>query len=213
MNVLAVVAHPDDEVIGCGGALAKFARQGHRCRVLLAVRREDPRGRERWADLLVQFRRSVEILGGEPLVAEPLIGETQADPMPNLVHDAIVAAVDEADLILTHWMHDVNQVHRGVAKSVEIATRPFRRRRDVWLFETATSTEQGFGMLSPAFAPTLHVTLGADDVRRKLEAFAGYGTEFAPGRTVEDLERQLRRRGAECGVEFAEAFVAVRQYR
>jgi hypothetical protein len=43
MNVLAVVAHPDDEVIGCGGTLAKLRENGNDVRVVMPLKRNDPR--------------------------------------------------------------------------------------------------------------------------------------------------------------------------
>jgi len=100
-----------------------------------------------------------------------------------------------------------------VSRAVEIATRPFRRRRDVLLFEIPTSTDQRFGGSGSAFAPSQHVVLNESQARRKCDAVARYSTEAAPGRTAEDVERHLRHRGAEIGVTFAEAFVVARQFR
>ena len=46
MRAVAVIAHPDDEVLGCGGTLAKLVDEGNEIRVLLSLRRSDPRGVE-----------------------------------------------------------------------------------------------------------------------------------------------------------------------
>jgi LmbE family N-acetylglucosaminyl deacetylase len=209
MRVLAVVAHPDDEALGCGGALAKFAAAGDDVRVLLPLRRCDPRGVEQWSALIAAFHASCRTLGATPILGDPLLAETIASPTPNLVHDAIVAEVEAADVILSHWPGDANQVHGGVSKAVEIATRPFRRRRDVYLFEVPTSTDQAFGA---AFVVDTYVVLDADHARRKREAVAHYGSEMIVGRRPEDVERRLRVRGAEAGVEFAEALHAARRF-
>ena len=37
MHVVAYLAHADDEVLGCGGLLAKLAAQGHRVSIVLAT--------------------------------------------------------------------------------------------------------------------------------------------------------------------------------
>ncbi|MDD5437307.1 MAG: PIG-L family deacetylase, partial [Candidatus Omnitrophica bacterium] len=34
-NILAVCAHPDDEVLGCGGTLARSASEGNDVRVVI----------------------------------------------------------------------------------------------------------------------------------------------------------------------------------
>ena len=213
MNVLAVVAHPDDEAIGCGGTLAKLAREGHTTRVLLPLRRCDPRGVATWDALLLAFARSCAALGAEPVVLDAPLDETRAEPEVHRLHDLVLPWIERADLVLTHWPGDANQVHRGVSRAVEIATRPFRRRRDVALFEVASSTEQAFARGGAApFAPDCHVLLAPEDARRTLEAVAAYPSEAAPGRTPDDVERRLRVRGAEVGVELAEALVTARRF-
>ena len=214
MKVLVVVAHPDDEALGCGGTIAKLADEGHRISVLLTTRRCDPRGTAHWETLMAAFAASCRLLGAEALSTEPLLPETQAEPQVHKLHDAILPYVEDAEQVLTHWIGDVNQVHRGVAHAVQIATRPFRRRRDVSCFEVPTSTDQGFGGAgAQAFHPTEYVLLSARQARRKCDALAHYDGELVAGRTPEDVERRLRLRGAEVGAEYAEAFVVARRFR
>jgi LmbE family N-acetylglucosaminyl deacetylase len=213
MNVLVVVAHPDDEALGCGGSIAKLASAGSRVRVLLPLRRCDPRGRATWDHLLHAFGTSCAVLGASPVVADSPMDETEAEPRPHLLHDLILPWVEQSDLVLTHWPGDVNQVHRGVARAVEIATRPFRRRVDVSCFEVPTSTDQGFGVGGLAFVPNEHVVLDADHARRKTQAVSAYGDELVVGRRPEDVERALRTRGSSIGVEYAEAFAVARRFR
>lgn len=214
MRVLAVVAHPDDEALGCGGALAKLTDDGHEAIVLLPTRRNDARGRDCWGELVGAFEQSCRLLGARPVILDPLLDETEATSQVHELQNRILPLVEDADFVFTHWPHDANQVHRGIARAVEIATRPFRRRRDVSLFEVPTSTDQTFGGTgAAAFTPTEYVVLSAEQACRKCEAVAAYATELAPGRTPTDIDRRLRFRGAEIGVDFAEAFVVARRFR
>lgn len=213
MNYVAIIAHPDDEALGCGGTIAKAADAGHDVTVLLATRRCDPRGVSEWPKLIDGLSRSCTILGATPLVLTDLLPETEAEPRVHALHDLILPIIERADVVMTHWIGDVNQVHRGVARAVEIATRPFRRRRDVSLFEIPTSTDQAFGGGGvAAFIPTEYVVLSADQARRKCDAVGAYPSEIVPGRSPQDVERRLRARGAEIGVEFAEALVVARRF-
>lgn len=212
MNVLVVIAHPDDEALGCGGTLAKLAEAGDALSVLLPTRRCDERGTATWSNLLESLDRSCAILGATLIVPEKLLPETEAETQTHVLHDLIVPFVEPADRVLTHWPGDANQVHRGVARAVEVATRPFRRRRDVSLFEVLTSTGQGFGGVAAPFAPTEYVLISEGQARKKCDAVACYGAEMTAGRTAADVERQLKYRGAEVGAAYAEAFVVARRF-
>jgi LmbE family N-acetylglucosaminyl deacetylase len=204
-----VIGHPDDEILGCGGTIRKIADAGADVTVLLALQRTDPRGRQNWGELLGCLERSCERLGATSAVMQPLPLEPQAEPEVHLVHDTLVPWVERAETVFTHWTGDVNQAHRGVSRAVEIATRPFRRRRDVFLFEIPTSTDQAYFQ---NFMPNTWFVLEESHCRAAIDAMTGYEIEHAPGRAPADLQRRFQYRGAQVGAEYAEAFVAVRRF-
>ncbi len=208
-RVLCVIAHPDDETLGCGGTLTRLASSGADVRVLLPVRRTDPRGRARWPELLEELTRACAVLGASAVVPEAAITEERAEADLKALHDLVEPHVDWAEAVVTHSPTDVHQVHRQVSRAVEVATRPFRRRRAVAFMEVATSTDQAY---LPTFAPNLFVGLEQEHVDRKRAAMCCYTSEAAPGREPEDLDRQLRTRGRQVGARFAEAFVLARSY-
>ncbi|MBJ7332872.1 MAG: PIG-L family deacetylase [Solirubrobacteraceae bacterium] len=207
-SVLVVIGHPDDETLGCGGTLAKLAEEGARVTVLLPCRRTDPRGVEHWDDLLAALHGACARLGAVVALPEPMLLEPE--PAVADVYDVILPHVDEHDVVLTHWHGDVHQAHRALAHAVEIATRPFRRHREVWLFDTPTSTEQAFVQ---TYSPNTYVVLEERHCDAAVEAMALYPVEHDIGRRPEDLRRRIEARGAEIGRTHAEGFVAVRQYR
>ncbi len=207
-RVLVVAPHPDDETLGCGGTLAKLAEQGADITVLLPCRRTDPRGVEHWDDLVAALHAACARLGATAVLPEPQLEE----PEPSVadVYDVVLPHVEASDVIFTHWHGDVHQAHRALSQAVEIATRPFRRHRDVYLFETPTSTEQAYVQ---TFSPNTYVVLEPEHCDAAVEAMGHYPIEHDIGRRPEDLRRRIETRGAEVGRTHAEAFVAVRQFR
>lgn len=202
LRVVAIVAHPDDESLGCGATLARLARAGARCRVVLAFRRTDARGVRQWDALLGAFADACAILGAEPCVDAPEWASGTGLDMQKL-HDRLIPWVEDADLVMTHWDGDTHQAHQALSHAVEIATRPFRRLRDVLQFEVPSASDQGF---RAAFLPNLCVPLERSDVDAQARAFACYPSEFASGRSPGDLLARAAYRGRQFGLEYAQVF-------
>jgi LmbE family N-acetylglucosaminyl deacetylase len=221
-RIVVVAAHPDDEALGCGGALARAAREGAETHVVFLADGEGARAktdgvteRER-AERRAASAEAGRILGVKS-VEHFDFPDNAMDAVPLL---DVVRAVEGAlarlkpDTVITHHAGDLNVDHRIAHAAVLTSCRPqpghFVER--ILCFEVPSSTDWQVPGSAPAFAPNLFIDISRDwpGKRRALEA---YGREMRPwphARSLEAVEHLTRWRGATVGCEAAEAFVVAR---
>ena len=206
MKVLAAFAHPDDESLGCGGTLAKYAEQGHEVRILIATS-----GRADNHDNAKALHRAANILGAS---AVTLHWPDQALDSVMLIHiNRSVERLVESfkpEIVFTHHQ-DLNRDHQIVREAVLVATRPQSGVKRVLACEIPSSTEVMGG-----FDPNVFEVLTERHLYLKCKALQEYGPEARPfphGRSTEALSSLAMWRGVACGEGLAEAFTLVREIR
>lgn len=223
MNVLVVAAHPDDEVLGCGGTMARLADEGHNVGIVIlgegATARFDRRRdapRRVVANLRRYCRQSARILGVQKVWFFAL-PDNRFDTLSLL--DIVkqlekLKAVFRPEVVYTHFWGDLNVDHRIAYQAVLTAFRPIRGEtvRRILTFEVPSSTEWNIYGAQNTFTPNTFSDVSRT-VERKIEAFSRYrgeaGGEGHP-RSPEAIRIYARRWGYLCGLEAAEAFVMVR---
>lgn len=220
MKVLAIAAHPDDELLGLGGTLARHHDEGDDVVCVVASEGATTRYGEDAANELQQCGivaarvlgvRDIRFLGlpDQRLDAQPILSVIQA--IEKVVDDV------QPDIVYGHHWGDVNRDHRVISEAIMVACRPIGDRfpRSVLLFETPSSTEWSWPDPNSAFIPNHFVDISST-IERKLEAMSYYTSEVRPVPHPRSLEA-LRSRAAYWGQvitrPFAEAFVVARQVR
>ena len=223
-HVLVVAAHPDDEVLGCGGTIARHVSEGDRVEVVFFTdgvgsrhQAENPASQAEQVVRNESARRAADILG----IATPAcfgFPDNRLDAIDLLDLVKAVEAVGnrfQPSIIYTHWAGDLNIDHRLVYRSVITAFRPMADTSVTRIrsFEIPSSTEWGDKSVTPAFQPNHFVAIDRfmDVKRRAIEAYAQEMRPFPHPRSHTALEALARWRGSESGLEAAEAFVTIRE--
>lgn len=223
-RVLVVAAHPDDEVLGIGGTLARHIACGDAVHILILAEGASSRGpggrsaaiASEVAALMDAACAAARIIGA----AEPSFAALPDQRMDELPLLDIVKRVEQAvadvapTIVYTHHAGDLNLDHRIACEAVLTACRPLPRAsaRAIVTFETPSASEWA-GPLGRAFAPNRFVDIEAY-LELKLRALDAYAREMRPfphARSREAIVALARRRGASVGVRAAEAFVVLRE--
>ena len=206
MNVLCVVAHPDDEVLMCGGTLARLSHEGHEITVCILCIRHLER----------EARQACALLGVKTLLFKQF-PDQEFETAYRHIQITVEAALKDIqpEAVYTHHIGDLNLDHQIVAKTVLVATRPKPgcSVKDVYMCEVPSSTEWSFNY---QFKPNVFVDIGGDFFLKKLEALRLYETELQPfphPRSEVGICVVGTRWGAIAGVQTAEAFELVRSIR
>lgn len=219
-RVLVVVAHPDDEVIGCGATLARHADNDDEVRIIMVADGEGARPGGYMAERIAARERAAEAAAASLGLAPPVclgLPDNRLDAVPML---EVVQAIEceglgyRPTIVYTHHGGDLNIDHRIVHQAVMTCFRPTpgSELREIRTFEVASSTGWASEPVDQGFRPRLFVdTTGA--LERKLEALRHYEDEmrsFPHVRSYEAIEALARWRGATVGLESAEAFDVIR---
>ena len=215
--VLVVAPHPDDEILGVGGTLARLADAGVETHVAVVTTGRSPRFD---ADLVTTVR-------AEAARAHALLGVTEthyldcpAAELSEFGHAELNAAISGAvrriapqTLFLPH-PGDIHMDHQLSFLSALVAARPHQHAYPsrIFAYETLSETNWNAPYLTPGFLPHLFVDI-SDTLERKLASFALFESQQRPApheRSVTALRALATLRGATIHRAAAEAFVAIR---
>jgi LmbE family N-acetylglucosaminyl deacetylase len=224
-NVLVVAAHPDDEVLGCGGTIARLVDCGVEVHIALLAdgvgsRKKsaiDAKSNDNLIARRQAARKAAKILGAKSVV----FGDFPDNRMDTIALLEITQFIEQLiariqpETVFTHHAGDLNVDHRLTSQAVMTACRPIPNSavHTVLFFEVPSSTEWQMSPSNITFEPNFFLETTAQLDRRQL-ALEAYAEEIRPWphiRSYEALNHLSRWRGATVGVEAAEAFMLGRK--
>lgn len=220
-RILIVAAHPDDEILGCGGTISRLINEGFTAYTLILgegiTARDVKRSRNKRAkelnELKEQAIRANNVLGTkEVFIFE--FPDNRFDTVPLLDIIKVVENVKNKirpHIIFTHHRDDLNLDHQITYKAVITATRPLpvETVREIYSFEIPSNTEWNYPM---SFVPDVFFDI-SQDIDKKIEALKKYKYEvkdFSHPRSLEGIKLIANQWGMKVGLKYAEAFKNIR---
>jgi LmbE family N-acetylglucosaminyl deacetylase len=216
MAQLVIAPHPDDEVLGCGGTIRRYADEGleiHLCIVTEAYRPD-------WSEEYLEKKpkeidESTSILGidevhnlGYPAAKLDTVPQKKLnDELSSLVRTI------EADTVFLPHYGDIHHDHQIIFNAGLVACRPPAGVDQILAYETLSESE--WGIPSTSFDPSVYVDI-SDCIKEKIEAMVAYESEvreYPHPRSERTIKALMTKRGSEANLEAAEAFELIRERR
>lgn len=220
-KVLVIAAHPDDEVLGCGGTVARLNKEGHKITTLIlgegVTSRDDTRDVKKREKNILELKEDAKkanaILGVREVFFHNF-HDNRFDTVPFLDVVKVIEKIKnqiKPDIIFTHYEKDLNIDHQVTYKAVITATRPLKGEsvKEIYSFEIPSSTEWSYPL---SFSPNVFYDI-SETIDIKLKAFEEYESElreYPHPRSLEGVKLIAKNWGMKVGLNYAEAFKIVR---
>jgi N-acetylglucosamine malate deacetylase 1 len=211
--VLVIAAHPDDEILGCGGTVALHAARGDHVTSVIACEGESLRYGPGGVGQSEHTRRAANILG----VTDVRSLEFPDQGLDTITLTEIIAPLEGVvlevtpDIVYCQYGGDINRDHEILFKATLVATRPTQPSIEaVYAFDTASSTEWAYPRM---FAPDTWVDISTT-LEKKIAAMACYESEvraYPHPRSLEALRHRAHAWGNQQCLDAAEVFMTIRR--
>lgn len=211
MNVLFVVAHPDDEAFGPYGTIINSVKEGHDVTIFSLCNGKRPGFEYVAAGRVSSFIENCKSAGATWIIGNN--SDLTLDHINTMKEVERVVQEVKPQIIYTHSISDLNWDHRVVAEACIIASRPKPENvvEQLYFFEVPSSSDWTFFQIQPTFSPNVYKDI-SNVMDLKEAALSRYTTEtydFPDARSTEAMVTLAKYRGYQSGLNRAEAFQLV----
>jgi len=212
-RVLVIAAHPDDELLGCGGTVALHAQNGDSVWSVIMCEGGSLRNVNQSDKGEHHANLAAKVLGVKKVCLlnfpdQRLDTFTLTDIVTPL--EKIVAEL-KPNIVYCQFGGDINRDHELLFKALMVAVRPTVTCIEaVYAFDTASSTEWAFPR---SFIPDTWVDISST-LDKKLEAMSCYKSElreYPHPRSIEGLKYKAHSWGNQACMNAAEVFMTIRR--
>lgn len=220
MKVLVIAPHPDDEIIGVGGTIAKRAKASDEVYVCIVTKGKMPLFNP---EFIEQGRRECRKADAELGVKEVIFLDFPAvmlETVPRYELNGkifdVVQKIKPDEVYIPH-RGDMQLDHQIVVDAAMVAVRPKYEHviKRVYAYETLSETGWNIPNTVNNFIPTVYEDI-TSTFQNKLAAMSIFRSQLAPfpaARSIEAIEALAKFRGATVNAEAAEAFSLIREIK
>ncbi len=216
-RILVIAPHPDDETLGAGGAIAKYAAQGDEVTVVTVAGHMPPLYSEDvYRQTVDEAMQAHKTLGVKESLFLDLPATTLGQMPTHDFNSKIYQTVEKVEphIVLLPYP-DRHVDHRIIFESAMVATRPVRVGKHIEIvaaYETLSETHWNAPHIEANFIPNWTIDV-SDFIKQKLAALAEYESQIPPfpgPRSLEAIEALAKFRGTQAGFAFGEGFHIIR---
>ena len=211
-KVLVVVAHQDDETIGCGGAIYQHYLKGDQVFCLSFTDGVSARGFVNKKSLKIRQKSSIKaskILNFKWVENNQIFEDNKLDKYPLL---ELIKVIEKAkskikpDVVYTHYFKDLNVDHNAVSMATITAFRPLKNEKckEILFFEVPSSTDYSPHQFSPNYF--IEISKYWEIKKRALLAYGNEIKEQKTSRDLNSLKTFYKFRGNSVGLKMCESF-------
>lgn len=220
MNVLIIAPHPDDEILGVGGTIAKRAMNGDNVYVCVVTKAGEPLFRR---ELVEQGRKECREADCYLGVKETFFLDLPAvrlEEVPRYeINDRLLRVVQDVkpDEVYIPHRGDMQLDHKMIVDAAMVALRPKYDHivKRIYAYETLSETGWDIPNTVNEFIPNIYEDISLT-IKNKIEAMAIFQSqlaEFPAARSLEAIEALAKYRGATVRLNAAEAFSLIREIK
>ena len=225
-RVLVFAPHPDDEVLGCGGTIARYISEGYKAYVCVVTCGKPPvfdnsiAEKNGWPHTLYpEIVEAHKILGIEKTYFLSFPAAAMETAPRYEVNKKVMEVIEEVkpDTVFIPHFGDMQKDHTAVAESVMVAVRPKYKHkvRYVYSYECLSETEWNIPHAANTFIPNVFIDI-SDSIDIKTAALGCYKSQLGDAsdpRSIESVTALAKLRGSTMHTMYAEAFMLIREYR
>lgn len=218
MKVLVIAPHPDDEILGCGGVIAKRADAGDEIWVCVVSEGKIPMYSKDFIKKEFSEMKLAHSILGVGRTIRLSLPTAMLDTIPqykinNLLTD-VIDFVNPDEVYIPH-KGDIHRDHQIVTDSAMVALRPNRIHgvKRILSYEVLSETDWNVANSQNAFIPNVYEDI-TNQIDVKLSSMRAYKSQlknYPSARSLEGIKALASHRGITVGLKYAEAFMLIRE--